>query len=58
MERQWRIQDFPEGGGQLQRCHEKLYFGNFFSENCMKIKQIAPGTPIPDASFDPPMKAV
>ena len=40
----WRIQDFPDGGGaNLSRRGANLLFGNFFSENCIKILKIGRG---------------
>ena len=46
-EGQWRVQDFPWGGGNSQSGCANL----FFSENYMKIKEFG-------APLDPPMKGV
>ena len=35
---QWRIQDFPAGGGALAEG-KSLLFGKIFAENCMKMKE-------------------
>ena len=42
---QWRIQDFPdggEGGANPQGGDTKILFGQFFPENCIKMKEIGP----------------
>ena len=40
---QWRIQDFPDGGGirrpQGGKGRANLFFGNMFAVNCMKVKE-------------------
>ena len=41
---QWRIQDFLEGVRQLPKV---LLFFNFFTENCMKMKEFGPPGGIP-----------
>ena len=36
---QWRIQNFPHGGGGNPKGgRENLLFGQIFNENCMKMK--------------------
>ena len=41
---QWRIQDFPGGGGaNSQSGCANLLFCKFFAENCMKMKESGPG---------------
>ena len=45
IERQWRIQDFPEGGTNSQSGCTDLLFCNFFAENCMKMKEFGPRVP-------------
>ena len=49
---QWRIQDFPEGGGGRQSGYANLSF----RKNCMKMKEFGPGgtSLVPP---DPPMIA-
>ena len=44
------------GGANSQGGREKLLFGQFFPEKCMKIKEIGPrGTGRPWRPLDPPM---
>ena len=53
---QWRISDFPEGGGVPTT---KLgLFSKFFAENCMKMKEFEPGRGCASLvpPLDPPMK--
>ena len=38
---QWRIQDFPLGGG-VRQLPKVLLFFNFVPENCMKMKEFGP----------------
>ena len=57
MTNQWRIQDFPDGGGgrQLPRWGAELLFNHFFPKNCMKMKELGPrGGGARDAT-DPPL---
>ena len=48
--KQWRIQDFSEGGAPTPNLG---LFCNFFAENCMKIKEFGP--PGGHASLVPPL---
>ena len=56
---QWRIQDFPVGGGSAnaQVGGANLLFGQIFPENCMKMKEIGPrgGRVSLAPPLDPPM---
>ena len=47
---QWRIQDFPGGGGCANS--QKCYY--FFAENCMKMKEFGPPG---GASLAPPLRS-
>ena len=51
---QWRIQDFPDGGGgaNFQGGGVNLSFNQKFPENCMKMKEFGPreGARVPGAS--------
>ena len=38
---QWRIQDFPRGGGAPTPKSAIIF--QFFAENCMKMKEFGPG---------------
>ena len=44
--KQWRIQDFPDGGSHepLDLRQNPIYvlFGKIFAENCMKMKEFGP----------------
>ena len=52
---QWRIQDFPEGGGPTPKS---VIIFIFFAENCMKMKEFGPqgGARVPGAPLDPTMQ--
>ena len=52
---QWRIQDFPQGGGAPTPKSAIIF--QFFAENCMKMKEFGPpGGRVPGAPpLDPPM---
>ena len=56
MQYQWRIQDFPEGARQLPKL---LLFFNFFTENCMKMKEFGPpGGVLAPPPLDPPVNTL
>ena len=46
---QWGIQDFQTRGANLWGEGKSLLFGKNFAENCMKMKEIAPGAFVPSA---------
>ena len=54
---QWRIQDFPQGGAPTPKI--AIIF-QFFSENCVKMKEFGPrgggrGASLAPPPLDPPM---
>ena len=55
---QWRIQDFPQGGGPTPKS--AIIF-QFFAKNCMKMKEFGPpggGTRPWRPPLDPPMQKI
>ena len=50
---QWRIQDFPRGGGGAPTPKSAIIF-QFFAENCMKMKEFGPPG---GASLAPPLRS-
>ena len=52
--KQWQVQDFPDSGRQ-PKGGANLLFGQFFPENCMKIKEIGPRGEARSSPPDPPM---
>ena len=52
---QWRIQDFPNVGGNPWVWGENLLFGKIFAENCRRKKEIGPGGASLAPRLDPAM---
>ena len=50
---QWRIQDFPDGGANLQGGGTNLLFDPIFPDNCNKTKEFEPRGE-EDTSLAPP----